>query len=267
MESTYQLVRVFNKDNEAQGNHAAIVIADDKTKIEASHKHYDATTTCFITHKANAEYEVQCFNGNQEIQCCGHGLIAAAKTIFSNQGLPTISLNENITASHTIDDAGHDVVLLSLPRLSANHKTVPKWAGKVIDFDNEKLLPSNAAVSEENDGYLLLEFEPTLSLEIFHALKLDLKKICENTQRAVVVVQFDKENQYLYMRYFAPQYGVSEDIATGSVMRFVGDYIEKKFRVDRFDVSQCSSQGGFMKVECKAENIIITANACMESEV
>ena len=111
---------------------------------------------------------------------------------------------------------------------------------------------------------MLLEFKPALPLEVFRAMKIDLKKVCENTQRAIVVVQFDKKNKHLYTRYFAPQYGVSEDIATGSVMRFVGDYIEKTYQTKHFDVSQCSSQGGFMKVECKADNIIITANASME---
>ena len=49
-------------------------------------------------------------------------------------------------------------------------------------------------------------------------------------------------------------------------MRFVGDYIESNYQCARFDVTQCSSQGGSMSIECKAEHILITANATIEKE-
>ena len=66
------------------------------------------------------------------------------------------------------------------------------------------------------------------------------------------------------MRYFAPQYGVLEDTATGSVMRFVADYIEKNYKIKHYDVSQCSAEGGFMKIDCNTETVKITANAYIE---
>ncbi len=67
------------------------------------------------------------------------------------------------------------------------------------------------------------------------------------------------------MRYFAPQYGVEEDVATGSVMRFVADYIEKNYQCVQFEVTQYSSLGGYMKVNCGDENVFITANVSMET--
>ena len=266
MQATYQLVRVFDNPNGAQGNQAAIIFDHDLSNISSStYKQHDVATTCFISQVNKEHYDVRCFNGSYEIQCCGHGLIAAAKSIFSIQNFSKITINKNVTASHCIDEAGHNVVSLNLPRLLAQSKPITNWMNQVIDFYGEKLIPNKAAVSEDNDGYLLLEFKPALPLEVFRGMKIDLKKVCENTQRAIVVVQFDKKNKHLYTRYFAPQYGVSEDIATGSVMRFVGDYIEKTYKTKYFDVSQCSLQGGFMKIECKADNVIITANASMET--
>lgn len=273
MRTSYQLVRVFNKAEEAQGNQAVVFFKDSQIDLphELSgisaeiYKQKGVATTCFISQVVSGHYKVQCFTGNKAIQCCGHGMIAAAKTIFSYDGLSSIIINENVTASQNIDEAGCDVVVLELPRLLARSQAVPGWVNEAIAFDRAKLLPGKAAVSEKNDGYLLLEFEPTLPLDVFRALQLDLKLVCENTKRAIVLVQFDQENEHLYTRYFSPQYGVLEDIATGSVMRFVGDYIEQNYQLAHFDVSQCSSQGGFMKINCQAERILITANATIES--
>ena len=141
---------------------------------------------------------------------------------------------------------------------------MPGWLNHVITIDKEKLIPNKAAVSSQSDGYLLVEFEPALPANVFRAMQLDLKQICDNTKQAIVVVQFDQENVHLSMRYFAPQYGVPEDAATGSVMRFVADYIEQRYQCTHFDVTQCSSQGGFMTIDCMTEHIQITANATME---
>ena len=272
MRSSYQLVRVFDKPEEALGN-LAIIYFDKKqsdlnelTRLSADIvKDTSIATTCFISQADSGQYEVQCFNANNVIQCCGHGLIAAAKTIFTDSDLSSITINKNITASHDIDQQGHDVVVLTLPRLDARSQAVPEWVSGAITVAEENLLPAKAAVSSKEDGYLLLEFDPVLPLDVFRAMQLDLTRVCDNTKRAIVLLQFDKEHKHLYMRYFAPQYGVHEDSATGSVMRFVADYIEKNYQVRHFDVSQCSAQGGFMSIESKAENIMITANATIES--
>ena len=273
MLSSYQLVRVFDKPNIAKGNQAAVFLEASPDTLHNNeliclsadiYKDKGIATTCFISELTSGQYEVQCFNDKTAIQCCGHGMIAAAKIIFTKNNLSTIIINENISASHNVDEAGRDVVELTLPWLPAKLQPVPVWANDVITFENKKLLPGKAAVSEKDDGYLLLEFVPVLSLEIFRGMQLDLKQVCDNTKRAVVVVQFDQKSKHLYMRYFAPQYGVPEDIATGSVMRFVGDYIEQNYQCSEFDVNQCSTLGGYMKINCKTKHIMITANASME---
>jgi predicted PhzF superfamily epimerase YddE/YHI9 len=270
MQMSYQLVRVFDKPEEAQGNQAMVFFENNESNLNELiginadlYKDNGIATKCFVSLLDSGHYKVQCFNDNKAIQCCGHGLIAAAKTIFSVTGLSSISINENVTALG-LNEVGRNVVL-ELPRLSAHSQPVADWMSDVITLASEILSPTNAAVSDEDDGYLLLEFKPALSLDVFRTMQLDLSKICENTKRAIVVVQFDQKNEHLYTRYFAPQYGVTEDSATGSVMRFVADYIEKNYQVSSFDVSQCSALGGFMSIECQDENIKITANATIES--
>ena len=91
MQATYHIVRVFTKAEEALGNKAAIFLndktslKDEKSRISVDiYKNIGVNTTCFISHVDNSGYEVQCFNGKNNIQCCGHGMIAAAKAVFSN---------------------------------------------------------------------------------------------------------------------------------------------------------------------------------------
>ncbi len=275
MQSAYQLVRVFNKTKVAEGNQAAIFLSTSPITllqdelISISADIYEAkgiATTCFTSELSDGQYEVQCFNDKSAIQCCGHGMIAAAKNIFTKNKFSKIIINKNISASRNIDEEGREIVVLSLPRLAARLQTVPGWVCEVIGFENEKLIPAKSAVSEDDDGYLLLEFVPAVAQKVFRAMQLDLNKVCENTKRAVVVIQFDKKKESLSMRYFAPQYGVIEDIATGSVMRFVGDYIDKNYQCAQFDVNQYSTAGGYMKINCTEENVLIAANANMESE-
>lgn len=272
MKDADQHIRVFDNGKDAEGNLAAIYIDSNKSELsellEVSRqieKKYNIATTCFVNHCVAEQYNVRCFNAESEIQCCGHGMIAAAKTIFSDSDLLEIKINEELTASYTRILNDSTQVALSLPRLLSSVRAVPNWLNKSISFNSEYLVPDDSAVSDKDDGYILFEFGPLLKLDVFSALQLDLKQVCDNTKRAVVLMQFEQEKQHLYIRYFAPQYGVAEDSATGSVMRFVADYIEKKYQCSRFDVSQCSIQGGFMKVDCKKQKIIITANATIET--
>ena len=277
MLAPYQLVRVFAKPEIAQGNTAAIIFQKNNSKQLHQQAKESArlsqqnniATTCFISQPdahtgAVKHYDVNCFNGDTKIQCCGHGMIAAAKVIFENNHVANIIMNKDITATQGDDEAGNDIIMLTLPRLSARLQPVSDWLGQVITIGEENLRPNKAAVSSHSDGYLLVEFEPALAPDVFRTMQLDLKQICDNTKQAIVVVQFDQEKKQLLMRYFAPQYGVSEDAATGSVMRFVADYIEQRYQCRHFDVTQCSSQGGFMTIDCMTDYVRIAANASME---
>jgi len=264
----YDLIRVFNNDDGAQGNQSAVVTLKKKiTGVdELSHiatniyKEKSVATSCFIINEDNEQFEVRCFNRDSEIQCCGHGLIAAAKVIFSRSKLINIVLNRNIAAVNKDDE-----IELSLPRISAKVCETADWANKAMTYGGECLLPNQTAISEKLDGYLLFEFNPNLSLDVFSELLLDLNTVCESTKRAIVIIQFDEENRHLYTRYFAPQYGVKEDSATGSVMRFVGDYIMQTYNIAEYQVNQCSKEGGYMKIKCREKDVLITANATIES--
>jgi len=263
MDISHQLIHVFYKDEDILGN-PALVFFDSLPDINTRLKLFSdnrVATHCVVKSLNDERYKVRCFNNKYEIQCCGHGMIAAAKVLFALGEKSQITINNVIYASYNSDKT----ISLSLPRLSAQFVSPPDWLEDMLLFNGKTYLPEKAALSDKNDGYLLLEFDPPLAIDVFRGLQVDSEIICVNTKRAIVLVQFDQAKQHLYTRYFAPQYGMEEDSATGSVMRFVGDYIEKKYQCSTFAVSQCSAQGGYMKIECEAERIVISADAKMES--
>ena len=262
-----KIIRVFDDSDKAKGNLSTVVrlqkiMSFDELSDLAHQTHIknNIATTCFINEVDNTHYDVQCFNDDKAIQCCGHGMIAVAKIVFENSKISNIVLNQSASASNKESE-----IVLTLPRMFSKRCDVPDWANKVMTFSAGYLLPNHAAISDKLDGYLLLEFNPSLSLDVFSGLLLDLNTVCESTKRAVVVIQFDEKSRHLYTRYFAPQYGVKEDIATGSVMRFVADYIMQTYDIAEYQVSQCSKEGGFMNIKCRDKDVLITANVSVES--
>ena len=267
LEQQQKIIRVFGDTYAAQGNLSTVVRLQKIMSLDelADHAHQtykknNIATTCFINEVDSTHFDVQCFNDDKAIQCCGHGMIAAAKVVFENSKISNIVLNQSLSAINR----GNEVEL-SLPRLFSKGCDVPDWANKVMTFGGGYLLANQAAISDKLDGYLLFEFNPNLPLDVFSGLLLDLNTVCKSTKRAVVIIQFDEENRHLYTRYFAPQYGVTEDSATGSVMRFVADYIMQTYGIAEYQVNQCSKEGGFMKINCRDKDVLITANVSVES--
>jgi len=274
MQLRQKKITVFAKQDFAMGNQALVLFADDFLVINdavisaelegyfSQHKKPARLTLCFAYCSNSDNFIVRCFNKSHEIQCCGHGMIAAAKTVFHETKKSFINLNENMVAQY---EAETDTVLVKLPRLSALDKTVPVWVKEIAFIGEHPVSPVRAASSKAEDGYLLLHLQADTSLQDFSALEMDHNKICENTKQAIVIIVFYEKEKQLLMRYFAPQYGIPEDTATGSVMRFVSDYIEKHYRISRFEVIQCSAKGGYMEIDCHTDNVIIKANARIES--
>ena len=66
------------------------------------------------------------------------------------------------------------------------------------------------------------------------------------------------------MRYFAPQYGVEEDIATGSAMRVLAQYWSSRFK--QLTVYQCSPQGGLLLSRHTATHVEVGGRCVSASE-
>ena len=169
------------------------------------------------------------------IQCCGHGLLASAAVYLQNQDLEacTLKMGDSFVACHRRDND----FWLVFNRLTARECEVPAWVSLFF-----KHPPQRAALAGDESAYLVLEWPNGYPLETLSTPNIDLQDF---TGRALIVTARHSEAQ-IGFRYFAPQYGVSEDVATGSAMRVLADYWFQRCGYQQLRARQYSSEGGLL---------------------
>jgi predicted PhzF superfamily epimerase YddE/YHI9 len=180
---------------------------------------------------------VRCYTaGGQLIQCCGHGLLAAAHVWQRRLGCSRLTLDMNgsrITSWR--QDAN---TWLRFREMATEPCPVPDWIGRVFPGQPR---PVAAATGGGEQGYLILQWPDNFDL---HPLEPDGRRLSQETARALIctAAQPLRGECAIQLRYFAPQYGVPEDEATGSAMRVLAAYWSSRFV--RLTARQCSPGGG-----------------------
>ena len=100
-----------------------------------------------------------------------------------------------------------------------------------------------AALAGSAQGYLVLQWPDDFDLK---QLRRPTSILSKQTERALICTAAHPgmgEGE-IQLRYFAPQYGVEEDSATGSAMRVLADYWYPRF--SQLTAYQCSAGGGLL---------------------
>jgi predicted PhzF superfamily epimerase YddE/YHI9 len=164
-------------------------------------------------------YVVECFNDGRLIACCGHGLLSTAYYWMHKQKLDKLFLLMNGTLIPTYFDNNN--VWLRFPRIACTPCDRPTWLNKLIGNDQSIA----AATAGDDDGYLIVQWPDNYPLD---CLSKPGKSLAKFSQRAVIYTarykSIEPSEILMQFRYFAPQYGVEEDDATGSAMRILIDY-------------------------------------------
>lgn len=131
---------------------------------------------------------------------------------------------------------------------------IPPWCSQVFGVE-----PSAAATAGAADGYLVLEWPAGFELA---ALPRPDQSLAQHTSRSLIVTcaavnVFAQETESIHLRYFAPQYGVSEDAATGSAMRVLANFWQQRGLGEALTAYQCSAQGGLLFSRIEAGNVWI----------
>lgn len=208
------------------------------------------TTGCLTWPDAQqGSFAVQCYNSQQLIQCCGHGLLMAADYWLQETGYQSLSLNMNgskIKASLELDadsgDSQQSKICLHFSDISITPVAVPDWLKEELGLAGG-LWPIAAAHIGDDQGYLVLQFADNTDLKTLPAPQLS---VASYSQRAIIYTsalsnseqtnseqssceQLNISEGHINLRYFAPQYGVAEDVATGSAMRVLARYWADRF--------------------------------------
>lgn len=201
-------------------------------------------TQCYTWLAGDGVAQVRCWTASGiPIELCGHGLLSCG-TFWSQTNTPVNTLNMNgTTAMFARRDS---ISWLGLPPLNAVSCAVPAWAATVFGCQ-----PQSAAIAGDVNGYLVLVWPQGFNLLTLPVPDADLK---QHTPRAIIATCIDATDSAfdICLRYFAPQHGVAEDIATGSAMRVLAEYWQKKGLGDTLRARQCSQVGGQLMSQVEA---------------
>ena len=130
---------------------------------------------------------------------------------------------------------------ISLPLLAVTPIQTPQWLTQLFG----DTAPLAAAISGGDADYLVVQWPAGFDLGQL-PVPLMLGKF---TQRALIATCESRHSQGLAdieSRYFAPQYGVPEDPATGSAMRILAMYWQQQGLGTQVSNYQRSANGGLL---------------------
>jgi len=236
----------------ARGNRASVVLTDT-LPTNAQCLQYSSsspqTTWVFIAPRHHEKqyklhYDIAWYQAQQSIQRCGHGTLAAAfylhQTLTSTLPLVFHSASEQLHVS-----GDNNQYCLQFKPLTLIDTPVGYFTKA-----------SRAAKTHNHDGYCIIDMGSDVAVKKF---ELNQKAIDEIQQRALIVTSVADNPQYdLIFRYFAPQYGITEDQATGSagpcLWAFWQDYLVKQ----TLSCYQASRQGGMFTLSQNTETVNVS---------
>jgi predicted PhzF superfamily epimerase YddE/YHI9 len=199
----------------------------------------------------------RCYYQGRLIQCCGHGLLSTAYYWQKQLGSDELALHMNGSTVQSWREG--ELTWLSFNTLATHSCELPEWIEQVFP---DQTLPLSAATAGNEQGYLILQWPDAYSLG---QLPLPEAGLVDLTQRALIctAAQPAAGDDVIELRYFAPQHGVSEDIATGSAMRVLSHYWSPRFHT--LSARQCSPVGGQLFAHFKDTQVEI-GGRCVASK-
>lgn len=214
---------------------------------------------------------VRWFAGRQEINLCGHGSLAAAAFVLSQrpqwQQVVLTSMFGNISVARSSLSvaglsAGHNSFVMCLPAWPAQRPAELRQLTESLRLSAQGLVLTDYFATR--DLVLVLAsaaqvqaFEPDFAalrqLQPYHATILTAPLYADDGQTVIGYV----------LRYFAPNIGINEDLATGSAQCSLAPYWLQRLGAQQLQVQQLSSAGGYFIVAAhSADQIALHAVVC-----
>jgi predicted PhzF superfamily epimerase YddE/YHI9 len=200
-------------------------------------------THCHVRALDSRVHDVSCHVGGQSIQCCGHGLLAAAAMLFRITGRDSACLAMNGSLIEAERQPGSDLVWIAFSTAAierAGSIQLQRDAAGLADLLGLQAQHiTDMATSGGDDGYLVLRMRDGFDLT---TLSPPGQALADFTRRALIATTLLDRGGGIGLRYFAPRHGVGEDTATGSGMRILAGYWSNHF--DQLWATQFSPAGG-----------------------
>lgn len=213
---------------------------------------------------------IRFFQRGHEIQYCGSGTLAAAGWLGCNQSAfnssGTLFTQCNIDFSLRFLRGKWKVGQLSSPKIEklkcVKNKEPNQFFYYAKPFTSRRLTSTEFAIWSTMisvpaaEGFVIGQQKDYCHLVVsdeqqLRQLVVRERLICLLKQRALIVTSPSSpvSKTHYNLRYFAPQYGMPEDIATGSAHLQVAGYWQQRLRKKRVLGRQLIKQGGAFSIE------------------
>jgi len=185
--------------------------------------------------------QVECRTATgRNINFCGHGLLSAAR-YWHDHSLAMNALLMGGRHYDYVEESG--VGWMASDAIPLVQGPAPEWTEQVFG----QCAAASALAGGDGD-YLVLEWPENSDIA---QLPRPGAQLADHTKRAVIVSCMTRGSASLagediQLRYFAPQHGVEEDVATGSAMRVLASYWQARGLGEQLQGLQRSSQGGWL---------------------
>jgi len=207
----------------------------------ASKSKHPATVFLNLNEISKPRCKIRWFNQKNEIKRCGHGTLAAAKCLINHFNYCPkvfVSSSDELFNINIKRQKAH----LKLQTLSFYKTNYTK------DLTTLFSLPIKATYSSANkNGYTVLLFDSKEDLENLQVDFNGLAKAHNNAVIALSMLSFNNEKAVAHFRYFAPQFGVNEDAATGSAVSVIAPITFRLTGLNKVKLLQKSSNGALLQ--------------------
>ncbi|WP_251359694.1 PhzF family phenazine biosynthesis protein [Kangiella sp. TOML190] len=246
------IARVFF-DDEHQGTQAAIFATEskisDRQAVKLVQKLKKPAAVFVEKQSLRSSPKLSIYNAQQQIQWCGHGLLAAAcylKKHSHSQHLQQLELAAGLVA---IEDNKQQLWLGFEPLAIEASEVEPEV------FAMFSPAPYQIAKVGGDQGYSILEWHPADDLK---QVRVDFKGFSRITNRAIIATQAANDGFDFKLRYFAPQHGIDEDPATGSANRVLATYWQQRLGKSHFVAEQLSDSGAVILSKIEKNKVWIS---------
>lgn len=266
---------VFCSDT-LRGNPAAVFwLAQwpDDDRLRALAMMQPAPVTAFICVPATADcgvsVPIRWFAGAAEINLCGHGSLAAAALLFARQPqrqqvqLTSRFGDLQISRSKMAPAADLPVFAMRLPAWPAQRPAQLSGITAALNLPAQGLVLTDCFATRD----LVLVLESAAQVQAFVADLETLRQLQPYHATIVTAPLFADDNQSAIgyvLRYFAPNIGINEDLATGSAQCSLAPYWLQRLDASRLQVRQYSVSGGYFEVEMLSPGQILVHAAVRE---
>lgn len=247
-------------DRPYTGNPAAVCLLDwwlDDESLRRVAAENNLPATAFLVKEAD-RYELRWFTTRCEIRLCGHATLAAGlivlKTLEPTRNEVRFVTKHNGILTVRLKD---DLLEMDFPTLAPRPCiTFPDDLLKALGMPDK---PSE--VLEANQTWIAA-FDETAAISTANP---DFEKL-EILHPYAVAITAPGRNEDFVSRYFAPSYGIPEDIVTGSVHCALAPYWSQRLRKNELHARQLSQRGGELWCEVEGERVHLRGKAILNMQ-